>query len=355
MDRKVSVIIPNYNYARFLQRRVNCIVNQTIKPAEIIFLDDCSSDDSLKIAEEILSKTDIPYQIIANETNQGVFKQWLKGIELIQHDYFWIAEADDYCELNFLETLLPAFDDKDVVISYCQSKIVNQDGLFIANESDYKAKFFDANRWLNSFVNSGIDEVQNYLCIQNTIPNASALLMNKSLLDSEKIIQSTQYKMCGDWMFYIQALLSKNTNKISYNSVCLNHFVRHEKSVFGNHDSKLLLNQEFYRLYYFILLQIRVSEQLKQKIFIEAMKNFFWFPENSDTLEHLIRLTEKLGFSLDLLQIKKYVYSDLKSYNTWLEGQVENYKLALNQKEDELVNIKSSRWYKLGTKLGLFK
>ncbi|RTK99791.1 MAG: glycosyltransferase family 2 protein, partial [Proteobacteria bacterium] len=334
MNKQVSVIIPNYNYARFLQRRIDCIINQTIKPAEIIFLDDCSTDNSLEVAQEILSNTDIPYRIIPNEVNQGVFKQWLKGVELTQYNYFWIAEADDFCELNFLEILLPAFDDKDVVISYCQSKIIDQDNKFIANELEYKSKFFDGSRWKNSFINNSTDEVKDYLCIQNTIPNASALVFNKNLLDITKVSQSTSYKMCGDWVFYVQSLLSKDTNKISYNSNILNNFVRHEKSVFGNSNSKLLLNQEFYKVYYFICLQIEISNALKEKIFVECVRNFFWFPENNETLEYLLKLTTELGFTLDLIDIKRHVYNDLKSHNDWLSGQVENYKLALSQKED---------------------
>ena len=47
---KVSVVVPNYNYARHLPARLKSIVNQTYPPHEIIFLDDCSSDDSVDVA-----------------------------------------------------------------------------------------------------------------------------------------------------------------------------------------------------------------------------------------------------------------------------------------------------------------
>ena len=331
MNKKVSVIIPNYNYARFLQRRIDCIVNQTIKPAEIIFLDDCSTDNSLEVAQEILSKTDVPYRIIPNEVNQGVFKQWLKGIELTQYDYFWIAEADDYCELNFLEILLPAFDDEDVVMSYCQSKIVDQDGCFIANEFDYKAKYFDPSRWHNCFVNNGLNEVKDYLSLQNTIPNASALLINKRLLDLQKILKSTEYKMCGDWMFYIQALLSKN-NKISYNSTILNNFVRHENSVFGQAETLLVLNYELSSVFLFVAKESVISDVHKGVIFKESLNNFFWFPSNELILDNIMELSIQLGIKLDLLKVKNDVYNDIRNYSTSMERQLENNKQILMEK-----------------------
>lgn len=339
MNKQVSVIIPNYNYARFLQRRIDCIVNQTIKPAEIIFLDDCSTDNSLEVAQEILSKIDIPYRIIPNEVNQGVFKQWLKGIELIQYDYFWIAEADDYCELNFLETLLPAFDDKDVVISYCQSKIIDQDNKFIANELEYKSKFFDGSRWKNSFINNGTDEVKDYLCIQNTIPNASALVFNKNLLDITKVSQSTSYKMCGDWVFYVQSLLSKDTNKISYNSNILNNFVRHEKSVFGESGKQLLLNLELSDVFLFISKEICIPNVKKNTIIKEALNNFFWFPSDRFILGNIMKLFSQLECQLDLIVVKEYVYNDIRHYNNCLIEDVKILNQLISEKDLTINNV----------------
>ncbi|MEI7463631.1 MAG: glycosyltransferase family 2 protein, partial [Candidatus Taylorbacteria bacterium] len=70
--KSISVIVPNYNYARFLKRRLDSIANQTLRPDEIIFLDDCSTDNSLEVAKELLPQYEIPYRIITNETNQGV-------------------------------------------------------------------------------------------------------------------------------------------------------------------------------------------------------------------------------------------------------------------------------------------
>src|SRR5579863_7553321 len=125
MNKKtLSVIVPNYNYAHFLKRRLDSIANQTIKPDEIIFLDDCSTDNSREVAEQLLKTYGIAYSIVVNETNQGVFFQWLKGIRLAKFDYIWIAEADDSCEPDLLDRLLSGFDDSDVVVSYCQSQII---------------------------------------------------------------------------------------------------------------------------------------------------------------------------------------------------------------------------------------
>ena len=92
----VSVIFPNYNHEKFLPERLGSVLQQTVPPAEIIFLDDCSSDDSVSIAKNILAKSGIPFRIVENKMNSGgVFRQWMKGIGLARHDLSWIAETDD--------------------------------------------------------------------------------------------------------------------------------------------------------------------------------------------------------------------------------------------------------------------
>ena len=53
---KVSAIIPNYNYAKYLKRRVDSIVNQTYPIHELIILDDCSTDNSDEVIKEIINK-----------------------------------------------------------------------------------------------------------------------------------------------------------------------------------------------------------------------------------------------------------------------------------------------------------
>ena len=71
----VSVIVPNYNYARFLPKRLETILNQTYTNFEVIILDDCSSDNSKEIIE-YYRKNPHTSQIVYNTHNSGSpFKQ----------------------------------------------------------------------------------------------------------------------------------------------------------------------------------------------------------------------------------------------------------------------------------------
>ena len=78
----VSIIIPNYNHADYLEERIRSIFNQTYTNYEIIILDDRSTDNSIEIINKFRDNSHIS-NIIINEENSGSpFKQWFKGISL---------------------------------------------------------------------------------------------------------------------------------------------------------------------------------------------------------------------------------------------------------------------------------
>src|ERR1041384_7243968 len=97
----VSVIIPNYNHARYLRRRVESVLGQTYQDFEVILLDDGSTDDSRGIIASY--EGDARVTIAMNAANSGsVFKQWNKGVQMARGRYVWIAESDDYAGPGFL-------------------------------------------------------------------------------------------------------------------------------------------------------------------------------------------------------------------------------------------------------------
>ena len=99
----VSVIIPNYNHAVYLDERIKSVLNQTYQNFELIILDDCSPDNgaSMAIIEKYRNNPHISH-IVYNDVNSGsTFKQWHKGLELAKGDLIWIAESDDNCEKSF--------------------------------------------------------------------------------------------------------------------------------------------------------------------------------------------------------------------------------------------------------------
>lgn len=229
---RVSVVVPNYNYGRYLHERLDSIERQTVQPYEIIILDDASTDDSRQVIARFARNCRIPVRTVFNERNsRNVFHQWLKGVELCRSGLVWIAEADDLCDPAFLETVTAPFQSRDVVLSYCESRQIDETGAIMA--PDYLAYVADIDpaRWKTSFVGSGLDEISTALYLKNTIPNASAVVFRRDVL--LRVLRSHRseilsHRFAGDWVCYLRVL---ERGAIAFSSQPLNSHRRHASSV----------------------------------------------------------------------------------------------------------------------------
>lgn len=217
----VSVIVPNFNHAEFLQQRLDSIYNQTYQLFEVVLLDDCSTDASLEILKKYQSNEKTA-QLIVNEVNSGSpFRQWQKGLEIANGELIWIAESDDWAEEWFLEKMVNQITS-EVGLAYCRSWTYHHE----TNDLDswFYADGLDEKRWKSDFVNNGQHEVENYLIFRNTIPNASACLFKKEL--AEFLPAMLEMKYCGDWMFWANMLAKTD---LAFVSEPLNYY-RHSQS-----------------------------------------------------------------------------------------------------------------------------
>ena len=241
LDR-VSVVVPNYDYARHLSDRFSSALNQGFPVYELIVLDDRSSDDSVAVAQGLLDRLEIDWTLQVNPVNSGSpCRQWLKGAAKATGDFVWIAEADDLTLPGFLKATLPAFRDREVVMSYCQSQQMAGDGAILSPDYlDYVADI-DADKWRSGHVAAGHDEIRNVLAVKNTIPNVSACVFRRDALVGAleaHIEEIARYRVAGDWATYVRVL---ERGKIAFTTQALNLHRRHERSVtIGSFNEKLL-------------------------------------------------------------------------------------------------------------------
>lgn len=216
----VSVIIPNYNHAPYLRKRIDSVLNQTYQEFEVILLDDCSPDNSREILEEYRDHPKVTH-IVYNEENSGsTFKQWKKGIELAQGDYIWIAESDDWAEPLMLEKLLSKMTD-DVVISFCRS-------LRIWSEDDTHKK--DTSRTAQKKY-TGKEFIEQRMLAHNSIENASMAIFRKNSIELSWFDDISKMRYCGDWMFWTKLLGQGN---VVESEEVFNYFRQHGAKVTSN-------------------------------------------------------------------------------------------------------------------------
>ena len=101
-DFDINVIIPNYNYARYLNKCLTSLINQTVKPNLITFIDDASTDDSIRIVKKFQNKIK-NLRIIKNKRRIGVYLNLNKIIKTNKNKYLYFMSSDDYISNNFFE------------------------------------------------------------------------------------------------------------------------------------------------------------------------------------------------------------------------------------------------------------
>ena len=228
----VSVVVPNYNYERHLEKRLRSIIEQSVPPREVIFLDDASTDNSVALAREILTDCGIHHQIICNTKNSGnVFAQWQKGVDLARYPVCWIAEADDWADRDFLQTLAPKFLNPKITLCFSQSRQIDETGSIIAANYDDYVRDIDDKKWTQDFEGLGPSEVISGFSVKNTIPNVSGALIRtrniQSLLATD-IAFARRFRTAGDWYVYVNLL---REGKLAFCAQALNYHRRHSNSV----------------------------------------------------------------------------------------------------------------------------
>ena len=215
----VSVIVPNYNHARFLPERLSSIARQTYTSIEIILLDDCSKDESMKLLTEFVA-SEPRARLIPNKENSGsTFKQWRKGITEAKGKYIWIAESDDSAQPELLECLVNALEsDPSISLACCQLRMMDPQGKIGGTPDDWLGEL-DPHRWKRSYINDGMDEIRRFLSKKNTILNASGVVFRR-FKDIDLLVDPTM-RLCADWLFWSRLL---SLGKIAYHSEPLNYW-----------------------------------------------------------------------------------------------------------------------------------
>ena len=192
----ISVIIPNFNHARYLNERIDGILAQTYHNFELIILDDCSTDNSRDVIEQYRDNPHVSH-IVYNETNGGSpFKQWLKGIELAKGEYCYIAESDDSCRPKLLEKLVKqAINNDEVAMVMCRTFFTDENlnikgGLMPIS----KPEVFKSRKFISKFMAEG-----------NEICNAGMVLFRREdALRIDRKFLDPIYAGAGDYVFWLE-------------------------------------------------------------------------------------------------------------------------------------------------------
>lgn len=112
---KVSVVIPVYNAEKTLSECLGSLQAQTFRDFEVVFVDDCSTDESPVIMRRFLEESGLPGRIIRQEKNGGVAAARNRGLDEAKGEYLCFLDADDKMAPEALSLVSDACKGADIV------------------------------------------------------------------------------------------------------------------------------------------------------------------------------------------------------------------------------------------------
>ena len=287
---KLSIIVPVYNVAEYLERCLNSLINQTLNEIEIICVNDGSTDNSLCILEKFAG-LDKRIKII-NQKNKGLSGARNTGIKLIQGEYFGFLDSDDWVDLDYFEKLYKRAKNCDADISLgdfirkgkFKHKIrlkLNKEEEFVGdNEKFYGSQFY------------------HFPCVWNKIYKTSKF-------NDLRFIEGIYFE---DGPYTIQALHRANKVVTCCNTY-LYYFVNPNSIVKTLNKKK---EQDMYNSSKFILNYIKNNMQIQDKgIYYETFAQKLWRIKLYSTVENLYYKK----YYIHLLFWKILVYKTQKNKN----------------------------------------
>ncbi|WP_414575269.1 glycosyltransferase family 2 protein [Anabaena sp. CCY 9402-a] len=195
---KVSVIISNYNYARYLSRAINSVLSQTYSDIELVIVDDGSSDDSRDVITKIQAQAPDKIKAIF-QANQGQGGAFNAGFEAASGEIIAFLDADDVWQPHKIQRIVEVFNTSDVVGVMHHLEIIDGDDNTINNASTQGAK-------LSEDLASVILSTGNAWCF----PPTSGLAYRREALQKVFPIDPVKWRIWADGcIIYCTAFLGK--------------------------------------------------------------------------------------------------------------------------------------------------
>ncbi|RTY92305.1 glycosyltransferase [Flavobacterium sp. GT3R68] len=299
----LSIIIPVYNAADYLQDCIESIISQTFGDCEFIFINDGSTDNSQSVLEKYLERDS--RIILINQKNKGVSEARNRGLTIAKGKYIGFVDADDWVEKEMYQIL---FDEMES--SNCDLVVCNIKRNF--NGTEHISRYnFPTDKVL------GLDEIQNellpYLIKTDDLYSSCNKLFKASIIKEWNIIFPPKNALSEDNIF----------NMLYFNKMSSFKYIDYSgynyREVEGSATRNILKKDYFQNVLQLFMFDYRFYMDLKQtdeeifKLKSEKLIN------SVISLIHLyFHPTKQMGF------VKRYSYIKAMINNEDVQAAIKN-------------------------------
>jgi glycosyltransferase involved in cell wall biosynthesis len=245
---RVAVFIPCYNAEKYIAQCIQSVLAQTYYNWRLVVVDDCSTDNSYNLAVSFADGEKI--QVHRNEANLGMLKNWNRGIDLCDSEFFVKLDADDYWHSQLLERAVRMLDQhQSVAIVFTKYQEVDEEGVPVHNE-EISLPDFAKNSVFNcrQLVALGSDYM-----LQYNVMRQGLSVIRRSVFDNigkYKFLLSEKTQASTDTEFYFRVGCHYDIYQLDE---VLYYYRRHNKSISATDFDEGLQAQKMYEVKHAIL------------------------------------------------------------------------------------------------------
>ena len=198
-EASVSVVLPSFNHARYVEQALQSVLAQSRPPDEIIVIDDGSTDDSVARIRALLATSDIPHVLVARE-NRGAAQTLNEAIERATGTWIAPLNTDDLYDLHRLARMLDACARDGIDWGFGSVDVVDQVGAPLSRADASTALLYAAHDSIDMSESLGLAFLRN-----NPAISTGNLFFRKSLWHAVGGFAPLRYN--HDWQFCLKASL----------------------------------------------------------------------------------------------------------------------------------------------------
>ena len=283
MDDYISLYIPAFNAEKTIEKSIESILQQTLIPKEIIVINDCSTDKTLRILKNFNQ-----IKIINNNINSGLAKSRNIALEHSKYDFLASIDSDVVCKKNWLETLFNTMKEKKVDL--IGGKLIDK---YIEEPANHWRSYYLRQNWGDKQINN-----------PQFIFGANSLL-NKRRIKNLDIKYNENFRTNGEDVNFSNILKTKNCN-LYYepNALCYHY----------QFDDVVSLSKRYWRYSYYGAGLKKLTLLRLTKLILRQIKVFFYWMYR-DLLKknyHFLSINLIMSFYFIILCIKKYLFNEKK-------------------------------------------
>jgi len=200
-NEHISICVPTYNGARYLRECLDSVLDQSYIFTEILIVDDCSSDDTVAIAQEY-ARYDDRIKVHVNPKNLGLVGNWNRCVELAEYDWIKFAFQDDILLTDCVQDLYLACKVNTCKMAIANRRYVTDSDAdqavkhYILNDLIKLSQYYDSNTYITPERCTAL--ASDHL-LMNIFGEPTSLLYHKSLISqygtfNEDLAQMVDYE-----------------------------------------------------------------------------------------------------------------------------------------------------------------